>query len=876
MDSFLKVMLKQMPGNKMVDDSKKDVGLASSVSNVKAFHHRVLKLEALEACYWLKATGFSEYVRMYEDKKFPVNITHIGKEHVSLDEDSRSSLLRRLETLNKCARLIEKRVPATTPASKDQQQKQGSSANPTNIHRTLSTVQFNGGHIEDVANQSSDANNVSRKRPASKYGVYDLSAVDSLNQLGEASSRLEFTQAPDSRLSRTFSFSGTCQMNNDSMRMMSESDAATCSTNPDCRASVYDNVPDSNMNVDVVRTGDFPHDAEYPQSDAVVDDVVPTSPVQLKRRAELEDDLLSISSSQEEEDDVVNLATTRGEFDRDINNKVMGSVDSGVPSSPVLRSPSVRRRRVRWHSFQQSSDHESMCLTLKIQNLSAGQINVLKKISLLRLTALMERYSVHSKSGWHWTVPKLLKKLRVPDHRDRNVFGAPLLTIAQRTGYALPLYILLAMNFLTRNALTSVGIFRRSGMKSRIEKLKDETESGRVKVDFSQYTVYDIADVLKQYLRELPEPVITTKLAETFIAIYKDVPKELRTQAIKLAIILMPDENREALQTILAFLNAFANLSSENQMDHKNLAVCFTPALFHIFGIKLDKNQNPRKLKRSFNSGKSEKDLDDTMAAQQCLIDLMKTVRVLFTVPEDVMMKCRFSYIEQGDPVSLEHLSQNNSDPGIEDGYHAYLDNCFAGLLQESQAKSKGWVPHSVVDDVELSYKKVNDGYPIRLWRAVVEVNASPRDVLKRFIKERHLWDESMIHWEYVETLDDQTDVFYYETQSISPSIKRDYLTLRSWRYDLTGGSCGTVSTSIKHRSAPLEFGIRAIVLANRCLMEPCGLGRSRITYICRTDLRGKSAHYYNKAIGPWSVSSCVRKVRDSFNCGPDGPETNV
>ena len=53
-------------------------------------------------------------------------------------------------------------------------------------------------------------------------------------------------------------------------------------------------------------------------------------------------------------------------------------------------------------------------------------------------------------------------------------------------------------------------------------------------------------------------------------------------------------------------------------------------------------------------------------------------------VPEDVMMKCRFSYIEQGDPVFLENLSQNLSDPGIEDGYHSYLDNCFAGLLQVS------------------------------------------------------------------------------------------------------------------------------------------------------------------------------------------------
>ena len=38
----------------------------------------------------------------------------------------------------------------------------------------------------------------------------------------------------------------------------------------------------------------------------------------------------------------------------------------------------------------------------KINTLSAGQLNVLKKISLLRLTALLERYSCNSRSGWHW------------------------------------------------------------------------------------------------------------------------------------------------------------------------------------------------------------------------------------------------------------------------------------------------------------------------------------------------------------------------------------------------------------------------------------------------------------------------------------------
>ena len=50
-------------------------------------------------------------------------------------------------------------------------------------------------------------------------------------------------------------------------------------------------------------------------------------------------------------------------------------------------------------------------------------------------------------------------------------------------------------------------------------------------------------------------------------------------------------------------------------------------------------------------------------------------------VPEDVMMKCPYSYIEQGDPVSFEQLSMNQSETE-DSGYQLYIENCFAGLLQ--------------------------------------------------------------------------------------------------------------------------------------------------------------------------------------------------
>ena len=53
-------------------------------------------------------------------------------------------------------------------------------------------------------------------------------------------------------------------------------------------------------------------------------------------------------------------------------------------------------------------------------------------------------------------------------------------------------------------------------------------------------------------------------------------------------------------------------------MDYKNLSVCFTPAFFHVFGVKCDKAYNSKRQKRTFSSQKSGKDFEDTAVRFSC------------------------------------------------------------------------------------------------------------------------------------------------------------------------------------------------------------------------------------------------------------------
>lgn len=153
--------------------------------------------------------------------------------------------------------------------------------------------------------------------------------------------------------------------------------------------------------------------------------------------------------------------------------------------------------------------------------LSCGQLLVLRKLALLKLTACMEKYCPTHRTGWNWELPKFIRKIKAPDYKDKTVFGVPLLLSLQRSGQALPKCIQLALKWLRANALDQVGLFRKSGVRSRIQTLKAMTENQGETINYDGHQAYDVADMVKQYFRELPEALLTNKLSETFISIFQ-------------------------------------------------------------------------------------------------------------------------------------------------------------------------------------------------------------------------------------------------------------------------------------------------------------------------------------------------------------------
>ncbi|KAJ8266487.1 hypothetical protein GJAV_G00130980 [Gymnothorax javanicus] len=531
--------------------------------------------------------------------------------------------------------------------------------------------------------------------------------------------------------------------------------------------------------------------------------------------------------------------------------------DSGVGAS--LTRPS---RKLRWHSFQNSHRPSLTSASLEINRQSAAQLNLLQKFSLLRLTAIMEKHCISSKHGWSWMVSKFMKRSKVPDYRDRNVFGVPPIINVQRSGQPLPQSIQQAMRYIRGQCLDQVGIFRKSGVKSRIQALRQLNENSPDHVSYDGQSAYDVADMLKQYFRDLPEPVFTSKLTDTFLQIYQCVPKDQCLQAAQAAVILLPDENREVLQTLLYFLSDIASAQG-NQMTAGNLAVCLAPSVFHL-NVSKKEGGSPRLLHRRGTSGKpDQKDLNENMAATQGLSHMIAECKKLFQIPHDMMLQSRNSYIA-ADAQPLPFHALGCDLKGEPADYQAYLAESIQCLLRDSSERSKGWHSAPGPENTELSYKKVGDGHPIRLWKASAEIEAPPAAVLHRILRERHLWDDDLLHCRVVESLEHNTEVYHYVTDSMAPHPRRDFVVLRRWNSNLPHGGALLVSCSAEHDKVFLQAGLRAILLTSRCLIEPCGAGRSCLTQYSRADLRGRSPEWYNKVYGHLCAVE-VARIRDSF-----------
>ena len=88
---------------------------------------------------------------------------------------------------------------------------------------------------------------------------------------------------------------------------------------------------------------------------------------------------------------------------------------------------------------------------------------------------------------------------------------------------------------------------------------------------------YDVCALMKQFLRELPDPLLPTRFHDTFLKCHLLEDDDARCDAVLLLCLLLPWHHMSTLRFIMLFLKRVAAVADRNKMDTANLAVCLAP-----------------------------------------------------------------------------------------------------------------------------------------------------------------------------------------------------------------------------------------------------------------------------------------------------------
>ncbi|PAA71348.1 hypothetical protein BOX15_Mlig001957g1 [Macrostomum lignano] len=195
----------------------------------------------------------------------------------------------------------------------------------------------------------------------------------------------------------------------------------------------------------------------------------------------------------------------------------------------------------------------------------------------------------------HFTIGEVM--CRTQPHRAAaaaSSFGSPIELAAKRDRQSVPSIVRRCIDEVENRGLDVPGIYRLCGsnkskmaLREAFEQQQQQQQPRSSGVDLSAEKVPDIhavTGVLKDYLREMPEPLFTNALYRMLIdALAVQIPGDPRGGAKLMLSILdcLPPVNQETLLLLLDHLKRVALRSSVNKMTIDQLSTCLAPMLLY-------------------------------------------------------------------------------------------------------------------------------------------------------------------------------------------------------------------------------------------------------------------------------------------------------
>ncbi|XP_023568235.1 unconventional myosin-IXa isoform X4 [Octodon degus] len=185
------------------------------------------------------------------------------------------------------------------------------------------------------------------------------------------------------------------------------------------------------------------------------------------------------------------------------------------------------------------------------------------------------KYACHKKCCLK-TTAKCSKKYD-PELSPRQ-FGVELsrLTNEDRT---VPLVVEKLINYIEMHGLYTEGIYRKSGSTNKIKELRQGLDTDAESVNLDDYNIHVIASVFKQWLRDLPNPLMTFELYEEFLRAMGLQERKETIRGVYSVIDQLSRTHLNTLERLIFHLVRIALQEDTNRMSANALAIVFAPCI---------------------------------------------------------------------------------------------------------------------------------------------------------------------------------------------------------------------------------------------------------------------------------------------------------
>ncbi|XP_008259262.2 ralA-binding protein 1 isoform X1 [Oryctolagus cuniculus] len=164
----------------------------------------------------------------------------------------------------------------------------------------------------------------------------------------------------------------------------------------------------------------------------------------------------------------------------------------------------------------------------------------------------------------------------------KPIFGIPLADAVERTmmydGVRLPAVFRECVDYVEKYGMKCEGIYRVSGIKSKVDELKaayDREESPNLE----EYEPNTVASLLKQYLRDLPENLLTKELMPRFEEACGRTSEGEKVQEFQRLLKELPECNHLLISWLIVHMDHVIAKELETKMNIQNISIVLSPTV---------------------------------------------------------------------------------------------------------------------------------------------------------------------------------------------------------------------------------------------------------------------------------------------------------